>query len=251
MENLSNTHEFMAATVEEAIAKGLDELGLEREKVDIEVLDEGKRNVFKFASRPAHVRLTLWGEQVQSEIVAPEVKDIFEELSDDEIAQELRSSLGDISDTEGLVRAVLVDILEKMSVNANVTTKLVHSEEDDREVVYANVEGDDLSFLIGRKSETLNALQYLTGLIISKKVNHWVPLQVDVQSYRARRETELKKIARRMADQAISSGRKQFFEPMPANERRIIHMEIRGYEQLMTESIGEEPNRKVTIALKK
>jgi spoIIIJ-associated protein len=251
MENLSNIHEFTAATVEEAIETGLDELGLERDSVEVEVLDEGKRNVFKFASRPAQVRLSLRGEVKPVENAPLEVKDLFEELSDEEIAQELNAALGDISDTAGLVKAVLVGILNKMSVKANVTTTMVQYEGDDREVVSANIEGDDLSFLIGRKSETLNALQYLTGLIVSKKVNHWVPLQVDVQSYRARRETELKKIAHRMADQAISTARKQFLEPMPANERRIIHMELRSYDQLISESIGEEPNRKVTISLKK
>ena len=251
MDNISNNFEFMAATVEEAVAKGLDELGLERDEVEVEVLDEGKRNVFKFASKPAHVRLTLIKQPTTSKVTVSKEESLVNELSDEEIAQEFQSSITDVSDAEGSVREVLIGILEKMSIKANVTTKMVKSDEDEREVVYANIEGDDLSFLIGRKSETLNALQYLTGLIISKKANHWIPLQVDVQSYRARRESELKKIAHRMAEQAISSGRKQFLEPMPANERRIIHMELRGYEQLVSESIGEDPNRKVTIALKK
>jgi len=251
MENDNNQYEFMAATVEEAIAKGLDELGLERDAVEVEVLDEGKRNVFKFASRQAHVRLTPLQAPAEVSEAEAEKQDLFDDLSDEEIALDLQSALADPSDLEGSVREVLTDILAKMSIKANVSTKLVHSEEDDREVVYANIEGDDLSFLIGRKSETLNALQYLTGLIISKKVNHWVPLQVDVQSYRMRRESEIKKIAHRMAEQAMSTGRKQYLEPMPANERRIVHMELRGYEQLVTESIGEDPNRKVTITVKK
>lgn len=251
MENDNNQYEFMAATVEEAIAKGLDELGLERDAVEVEVLDEGKRNVFKFASRQAQVRLIPLQSPVAVAESEPEKQDLFDDLSDEEIALDLQSALADPSDLEGSVREVLTDILAKMSIKANVSTKLVHSEEDNREVVYANIEGDDLSFLIGRKSETLNALQYLTGLIISKKVNHWVPLQVDVQSYRMRRESEIKKIAHRMAEQAISTGRKQYLEPMPANERRIVHMELRGYEQLVTESIGEDPNRKVTITVKK
>ena len=251
MENDNNIYEFMAATVEEAIAKGLDELGLDRDAVEVEVLDEGKRNVFKFASRQAHVRLTPLQAPAEVSEAEAEKQDLFDDLSDEEIALDLQSALADPSDLEGSVREVLTDILAKMSIKANVSTKLVHSEEDDREVVYANIEGDDLSFLIGRKSETLNALQYLTGLIISKKVNHWVPLQVDVQSYRMRRESEIKKIAHRMAEQAMSTGRKQYLEPMPANERRIVHMELRGYEQLVTESIGEDPNRKVTITVKK
>ena len=251
MDNDNKVYEFMAATVEEAVAKGLDELGLEREDVNVEVLDEGKRNVFKFASRQAHVRLTPLAQTDEIVVSNTEEQDLLDELSNDEIALEFQSALTDPSDSERSVREVLTGILEKMSVKANVTTKMVHSEEDDRDVVYANIEGDDLSFLIGRKSETLNALQYLTGLIISKKANHWVPLQVDVQSYRMRRESEVKKIAHRMAEQAISTGRKQFLEPMPANERRIVHMELRAYDQLVTESIGEDPNRKVTIALKK
>ncbi|MGB4595010.1 MAG: RNA-binding cell elongation regulator Jag/EloR [Anaerolineaceae bacterium] len=248
---MSNTHEFMAATIEEAVAKGLDELGLNRNEVEVEVLDEGKRNVFKFASRQAHIRLIPRKQPLVSDDTVPEEPTPLQVLSDDEVALEFAGELTDASDSAGSVREVLTGILEKMEIKANVTTKMIHSDEDDRDIVYANIEGDDLSFLIGRKSETLNALQYLTGLIISKKFNHWVPIQVDVQSYRDRRESELKKIAHRMAEQAITTGRKQFLEPMPANERRIIHMELRNYEQLVSESIGEDPNRKVTIVLKK
>ena len=114
-----------------------------------------------------------------------------------------------------------------------------------------NVEGNDLSILIGRRSETLNALQYIASLIVCKRIDRWVPVMIDVQGYRARRERQLRQIARRMADQAIHTGRRQVLEPMPANERRLIHLELRDHPQVATESIGEEPNRKVTIFLKK
>ncbi|HOV05793.1 MAG TPA: R3H domain-containing nucleic acid-binding protein, partial [Anaerolineaceae bacterium] len=107
-----------------------------------------------------------------------------------------------------------------------------------------------LSILIGRRSETLNALQYITSLIVSKELNRWVPLMIDVQGYRNRRERQLRQLGRRMAEQAVQSGRKQTLEPMPANERRVIHMELRNHPQVYTESVGEEPNRKVTILLK-
>ena len=256
MDNENSTYEFTAPTVEEAVEKGLEELGLTRSGVDVEVLDEGKRNVFRFASRAARVKLIPLSDlSIDNDEVFEERKESGElsdyTLSDEEIAYELSEKAEGLSETELSVKRILKDILAQMSVDANITTKIIKSTEDDRDVVYANIEGDDLSFLIGRKSETLNALQYLTGLIVSKKAGHWIPLQVDIQSYRTRRETELKKIAHRLAEQVISSGRKQFLEPMPANERRIIHMEIRNYAQLMTESIGEEPNRKVTIALRK
>jgi spoIIIJ-associated protein len=101
--------------------------------------------------------------------------------------------------------------------------------------------------LIGRQAETLNALQYLSSLIVSKEIGHSIPLIVDVEGYRARREQQLRQLARRMADQATKTGRRQVLEPMPANERRLIHLELRDNPDVTTESIGEEPRRKVTI----
>jgi spoIIIJ-associated protein len=147
---------------------------------------------------------------------------------------------------------VVSDLLEKMKVRARVTASYRGPEDDDdEELVLVNVEGNDLSILIGRRSETLNALQYISSLIICKRLDRWVPLMIDVQGYRARRERQLRQIARRMADQAVHTGRRQVLEPMPANERRLIHIELRDHPQVETESIGEEPNRKVTISLKK
>jgi spoIIIJ-associated protein len=93
----------------------------------------------------------------------------------------------------------------------------------------------------------LNALQYISSLIINKEIGRSIPLIVDVEGYRARRESQLRQLARRMADQTIKTGRRQILEPMPANERRIIHIELRNHPQVTTESIGEEPRRKITI----
>jgi spoIIIJ-associated protein len=124
-------------------------------------------------------------------------------------------------------------------------------DENDQPTVMVEVQGEDLSILIGRRSETLNALQYITSLILSKEVGHWVPLIIDVQGYRARRERQLRVLARRSAEQVVHTGRKITLEPMPANERRVIHLELRDHPEVTTESVGEEPNRKVTIFLKK
>lgn len=110
-----------------------------------------------------------------------------------------------------------------------------------------NVNGDDLSYLIGRQAETLNALQYISSLIINKEIGRSIPLIVDVEGYRSRRENQLRQLARRMADQAVATGRRQVLEPMPANERRIVHIALRENPDVSTESIGEEPRRKVTI----
>ena len=157
---------------------------------------------------------------------------------------------GDLKNLKA-VKAVVDELLVRMRVKAEVTTKYIEPQDErDQRVVLVDIEGNDLSILIGRRSETLNALQYLTGLIVNKELDSWVPLQIDVQGYRNRRERQLRQLGRRMADQAVQSGRRQTLEPMPANERRLIHLELRNHPLVITESIGEEPNRKVTISLK-
>jgi spoIIIJ-associated protein len=139
-----------------------------------------------------------------------------------------------------------------MHIDAKVEAKYVAPiDERDQRMVQVEILGRDLSILIGRRSETLNSLQYISSLIVAKEYGEWVPLMIDVQGYRERRERQLKVLARRMAEQVVHTGRRQNLEPMPANERRVIHMELRDHEYVMTESVGEEPNRKVTIILKK
>jgi len=150
-----------------------------------------------------------------------------------------------------VTKTVVEELLERMRVKASITPRYVEPEDDrDRRVILVDIQGNDLSILIGRRSETLNALQYITSLIVSKELNKWVPLMIDVQGYRERRNRQLRQLGRKMAEQAIQSGRKQVLEPMPANERRVIHLELRDHAQVFTESTGEEPYRKVTISLK-
>ena len=253
MTNNKTTLEVIAPTIEEAIDKGLTELGLSQDDVSVDVLDEGKRNLFRFASRQARVRLTVKAPETAftvSKSAAPQSEPVDTRSStlntEDSSKNEPEEALDDV---QVIVKETLQEILEKMGIGANISIALLDTMPDEKSVIKANIEGDDLSFLIGRKSETLNALQYILSLMVSHKLNHWVPIQVDVQNYRARRESELQKLARRMADQVIATGRKQYLEPMPANERRIIHMELRNNDKVRTESVGEEPNRKVCIHL--
>lgn len=143
------------------------------------------------------------------------------------------------------------NLLDKMNIDAKVVTRIVDPEDDrDRSIVLADITGKDLSILIGRKSDTLNSLQYISSLILCNEMGEWIPLTVDVQGYRSRRERQLRQLARRIADQVVQTGRKQVLEPMPANERRIIHLELRYHPFVTTESTGDEPNRRATIFLK-
>ncbi len=110
-----------------------------------------------------------------------------------------------------------------------------------------NIEGEDLGILIGRRAETLAALQYLVRLMVNHRVHHWVNLVVDVEGYKARREEQLVRLAERMAERAASTGRAVALEAMPPRERRIVHITLRNHPQVTTQSVGEGEQRKVTI----
>jgi spoIIIJ-associated protein len=140
------------------------------------------------------------------------------------------------------------ELLGKMHIQAQVSS--AYGEIDDvrgTRAILVDITGKDLSVLIGKRSETLNALQYISRLIVSKELGENITLVIDVEGYRTRRERQLRQLAHRMAEQALKTGRKQTLEPMPPNERRIIHMELREDPHISTESFGEEPHRKVTI----
>ena len=261
------TLEVSAPTIEEAIEKGLDELGLEYEEVEIEIIDEGKRNLFRFAAREAVVKLTVRQSVFNPEIIGSKVEeedieilsaDILDEETDekgtidseineeDDYSHESMVSLDKSSEQETIQKTV-EKLLDFMETRAVVTVEPKVSEDDNREFYAIEIQGDDLSYLIGRRSETLNAIQYMVSLMSSHQFGRWIPLQVDIQNYRSRRQTELRKIAHRMADQVVSTGRRQSLEPMPANERRIVHIELRKRDDVYTESVGVDPYRKVQI----
>ncbi|MBN2258199.1 MAG: KH domain-containing protein, partial [Anaerolineaceae bacterium] len=151
-----------------------------------------------------------------------------------------------------MAKTTVEDLLERMKIHASVQTRYGEQEEPDGDrPVVVDIRGNDLSILIGRKSETLNALQYITNLIIGRHLEKWVPLQIDVEGYRARRELALRNLAERMAEQARATGKRQVLEPMSPSERRLIHLALREDETVVTESIGEGPSRKVTIRPRK
>ncbi len=150
--------------------------------------------------------------------------------------------------TLDIARDTVQDLLERMHVQANVTAHYKPSDTPNRRpTVWVDITGNDLSILIGRRAATLQALQYITAIIIGKELGHSVPLVIDVEGYRERRTRQLQRLAQRLAEQAVKTGRRQPLEPMPANERRIIHIALRDYPGVTTESVGEEPRRKVTI----
>ena len=243
--------EIIAPSIDEAIEKGLDELGLTQESVEIEVLDEGTRGLFGLGSRQTRIRLTIIeGEEPAESEAGMDEPPSQPAKSEPEPAPEPAAAPASMEEEYVLTVAseTVSELLEKMKVHASVTAEYGQIEDSRSRVpVLVNVKGDDLSILIGKRAETLNALQYITSLIVNKEIGRSIPLVVDVEGYRIRRENQLRQIANRMADQAIKTGRSQVLEPMSANERRIIHIELRKNPGVTTESVGEDPRRKVTI----
>ncbi|MCL4541075.1 MAG: KH domain-containing protein, partial [Chloroflexi bacterium] len=111
-----------------------------------------------------------------------------------------------------------------------------------------NIHGDDMGMLIGRHGETLESLQFLCNLIVSRKMGHWTHVTIDVEEYRLRREQKLRQIAARTAERVRRTRQAVTLEPMPANERRIVHLALQGDRYVSTHSIGEGDNRKVVIS---
>lgn len=240
------TLEVIAPTVEEAIAQGLEQLGLTAADVSVEVLDAGSKGLFGMGGRQVRVRLTVHapgGAPAPSSAAPAPIPD-----------REAASAPKPAAATETIhdplldrAESVVSQILHKMGMEAQVSAHFDESDKPDRRSIRVDVHGRDLSALIGRHAETLYAFQYIASLMVGKETDQFVQLVVDVEGYRARREKQLRQMAQRMADQAMKMGRRVAMEPMSAAERRIIHMELQGHPSVTTESTGEEPRRKVTI----
>ena len=260
------TLEAIAPSVEEAIEKGLAELGLPAEAVEVEILDQGSRGLFGIGSRQARIRLTVIapaGEKTKTEKPSQkpskpveEKREVKKEVATTEtpgvqepVPLKVKPAISPEQENDlQIAQATVSELLDTMKVQASVSVHYAEPDDERSRVpILVEIRGDDLSILIGRRAETLNALQYISSLMVSKELGRPVSLVVDVEGYRTRREGQLRQLARRMAEQAVKTGRRQVLEPMPANERRIVHLELRGHEYVTTESVGEEPRRKVTI----
>jgi spoIIIJ-associated protein len=258
------TLEIIAPTVEEALAQGLAQLGLPAEAVSVEVLDAGNKGLFGLGGRQVRVRLTVsvpGEESVKPAAPAPAPRGEAVSVSKAESAQKsepVNKKTGPAPKTEvpafsnehdpvlDQTEAVISKLLYHMGLQAQVSAHYGEAHEDRRPIM-VDIRGGDLGVLIGRRGETLNAFQYVASLMVGKETNQFAQLIVDVEGHRDRRERQLRQLARRMAEQVIKSGRKLTLEPMSAAERRIIHMELRDHPAVTTQSVGEEPHRKVTI----
>jgi spoIIIJ-associated protein len=213
--------EIYGKTVEEATKRALAQLNVSLDEVEITVINQGKNGILGLGAEDAKINVTLLNH-------------------------------GNIKDTEDLRVAedILTNILKKMGFNAKIEVifpdKEFNEEEEPNPVIF-NIVGDDLGILIGRRGQTLDALQYLVRLISSKKTNTRTPIMIDVESYKQRRFDDLRVLALNVAAQVKASKTSFRLEPMPAFERRIIHLTLANDSDITTESTGEGEYRKVVV----
>ena len=254
------TLEIIAPTVEEALAQGLAQLGLTADAVSVEVLDTGNKGLFGLGKPQVRIRLTVnpvGGEalpRMETAASESEPQKSSEQTQVQPVPVMISAPLGKPAEAQPEHDAVLEHtevviskLLHLINLEAQVSAHYAAAEWDGRRNINVDVRGNDLSILIGRRSETLGAFQYVASLIVGKETGQFVQLTVDVEGYRGRREKQLIQMAKRMAEQVAKSGRRQTLEPMPSDERRIIHIALRDHPDVTTESTGDDPYRKVTI----
>ena len=204
--------EIIAATVEQAIEKAEAQLGMNRDQFEVEVVKEGRSGILGVGSKEALIRVIPANLQER--------------------------------DVVKVVTEILETLLELLGVTGKVE---VLSEEIP---LVLNIEGDDLGILIGRRGQTLASLEHITKLMVAGRLKAWLPLRVDVGGYKKRRRDSLQRLALYLAEQVKSGHRAITMEPMPADERRIVHLTLADNPDVTTHSIGEGESRKVVILLR-
>lgn len=270
--------DYSARTVAEAVAKAAEDLGVPADQLNYRVIKDSSHSILGLVrTGEAVIRVFMPAGAPQREAVArvaepaaveerveqpaleaeareadvEEVEEEPEELLEEEEEEEAAAPGGNPPELERVATEVLATILDKMGLIAAVEVAdrggTVDAASNEVAPLVLNVVGDDLGVLIGRRGETLRDLQFIVRLIVSRKIGQWPNLVLDVEGYKARRVDGLQALAKRMADQVRQTRQPVVLEPMPAHERRIVHLALRDDPDVYTESTGEDEARKVQI----
>jgi len=224
------TLEKAGRTEDEAIAAALSELGLDRDDVSVEILERAKSGFLGIGASPAVIRVSYEAEdEAVEEPAAEQAAPVAQPV--DEPAE------------YAAVRAFLSGLLERMGVKAELE---IGPRENGG--INVNVSGSGMGAIIGRRGETLDAIQHLTNYAVNRGSDKHLHISVDAENYRSKREDSLTKLARKMADKAIKYKRSMALEPMNSYERHVIHTALQNYEGVTTSSTGVEPNRRVVVS---
>lgn len=258
-------------TEDDAINAALAELGLDRDDVSVEILERAKSGFFGIGASPAVVRVTYEvpdepapvkktevkpspapaakpeekkkpvQEKKKPEAAAKPVKEEAPAKKAEANAAEQPAVAGEDKDFAA-IRTFLSGLFERMNVSAEMEIS-----RNENGIINVELSGEGLGGIIGRRGETLDAVQHLTNYVVNRGRDKHTHINIDAESYRSKREEALVKLAEKMAEKALRYKRNMSLEPMNSYERHVIHTALQDYKGVTTSSTGEEPNRRVVI----
>lgn len=236
-----------APTKEEAITVALEKLGVSRDDVSIKVVEAGKKGFLGFGTKPAVVEVTVLSkelevkvEQVQKLEKVEEVTESGKTVEEESVMEEVPTMTNEQAVEE--TKRYIKEIAQEMNID-----DLVINEKREGKFIHLHLNSEKAAILIGKRGQTLNALENLSQLVANKFSNSFIIIKLDVGDYRERRQESLEQLAERMADKAIRTGSKVEFEPMSSFERKIIHNALSVRVDIETYSVGTDPNRYLVI----
>ena len=243
------TLEKSGKTEEAAIAAALEELGLDRDDVSVEIVERAKSGFLGIGASPAVIRVQYEAPDEELETVAEAVAESPAAApAEAQPAAAPAAPAAAVDEPEGYarIRAFVSGLLEHMGIQAEIEITA-----RDNGGVNVNLSGSNMGAVIGRRGETLDAIQHLTNYAVNRGSDKHMHISVDAESYRAKREESLVRLAEKMAAKAVKYKRSMALEPMNSYERHVIHTALQDYEGVTTSSTGTEPNRRVVVSYEK
>ncbi len=233
--------EFKGKTKNDAITEACRRFSEPSEKLDYEVIDEGKTGFLGMGSRPALIKARVREEK--QEVVEP--AEVSEAPETEKIPVEAVKA--EVIDVEAVTKKFLLDVFAAMGISVEITAKY----DKELKTLEVDLSGDEMGVLIGKRGQTLDSLQYLISLVINKGTTEYIRVKVDTENYRQRRKETLENLAKNISYKVKRTRRPVSLEPMNPYERRIIHSALQNDKYVTTHSEGEEPFRRVVVTPKK
>lgn len=233
--------EFKGKTKNDAITEACRHFSIPSDKLDYEVIDEGKSGILGIGARPAIIKARV--KEESKEVIEP-VK-----LSETPIIASVKAAAAEIEDVdvEGVSKKFLTDVFAAMDLTVEISTKY----NDSLRSLEVELSGDEMGVLIGKRGQTLDSLQYLISLVINKGTTEYIKVKVDTENYRQRRKETLENLAKNISYKVKRTRRPVSLEPMNPYERRIIHSALQNDRYVTTHSEGDEPFRRVVVTPKR
>lgn len=234
--------EFKGKTKNDAITEACKHFSVPSDKLDYEVIDEGKTGFLGMGARPAIVRARVKEEEKESqpESVKTEETPVVASVA------AASAAIEDI-DVEAVSKKFLTDIFAAMGIGVEIAAVY----DESQRTLEVDLSGDEMGVLIGKRGQTLDSLQYLISLVVNKGMNEYIRVKVDTENYRQRRKETLENLAKNIAYKVKRTRRPVSLEPMNPYERRIIHSALQNDRYVTTHSEGDEPFRRVVVTPKR